>query len=530
MSDIKILAAFYIDDNEDLKDNVGFNYVIAALHQAGHNVEAIHDRFMNFDLQKIIELKPQIAMFSLYDWYLAKTLWIIRLIKENLKETTIIVGGPSVHFSAERLLRDCWYIDYAIYGEGEETVVELVKNGKGSKDIPNLVYREDGRIIKTDRKFIENLDSLPIPLSSIPQQYSNYLYVGGDRGCTGNCSFCTTKALWNKWRAKSNESIVDDLGFKVNKYNKRNVFFTINSLDNPNLKIDKLKDLCQLIINREIDVSFLVPLRAETYKNIDANDIDLLKRAGLYGLFIGVEAGNKFDLKLYNKSCKLADCYNSIDFYKKHNLYIEVGYIAVNPYSTLDRLSDNVKWLYENKLSYYQKWIYSYYMPFRGCTLFDKIQEDGLLVDHGLELGLEYKYKNREVENFVKATNDYINSDRSSNLKKTSLFMEIDKLFAKLVNMKFKNDKYYTLSEEIMEMKDEIDFALNEMSEYNYKVYLELLDRVSRNAADEQLFSIMESNYNSSDFEKRIDNAKIILNKLIKKAIFFDKGLYSFIK
>ncbi|EMS70217.1 B12-binding domain-containing radical SAM protein [Ruminiclostridium cellobioparum] len=527
---MKILAAFYIDDMEDMKDNVGFNYVIAALRQAGHEVEAVHDRFENFDMQKIIQLRPQVAMFSLYDWYLAKTLKLIRKIKEQLTETTIIVGGPSVHFSAEKLLEDCWYIDYAVYGEGEETVVELLEKGGGSEDIPNLVYRENGRIVKTDKKFIENLDTLPIPLSSIPQQYSNYLYVGGDRGCTGNCSFCTTRAMWDKWRPKSNESIAADLEFKVNRYNKRNVFFTINSLDNPNLKIDKLKDLCRLIIERKIDVSFLVPLRAEAYKNIDDNDIELLKRAGLYGLFIGVEAGNAFDLKLYNKSCKLIDCYNAVEFYKRNNLYIEVGYIAANPYSTLDRLRENAKWLYQNKLSYYQKWLYSYYMPFRGCALFDKIRQDDLLVDRGFEFELECKYKNIEIERFVTFTNAFIKSNEASNFRKTNIFMEIDKLFSKLANIEFKDERYSPLSRAILEMKPDIDEALDDMSRYNYRVYLELLQCIGDRSSDRQIFTIMDGSYNNSDFEKKLQNAGMLSRKLMLKALSFDYRLLSFIR
>lgn len=527
---MKILAAFYIDDMEDMKDNVGFNYVIAALREAGHAVESIHDRFSNFDLQQIIDLKPQVAMFSLYDWYLARTLQIIRRIKENLSETTIIVGGPAVHFTAEKLIRDYWYIDYAVYGEGEETIVQLLENDKNREAIPNLVYRENGEIIKTNKKYIENLDLLPIPLSNIPQKYSNYLYIGGDRGCTGNCSFCTTKALWNKWRPISNESMVKDVEFKVNKYNKRNVFFTINSADNPNLTINKLKDLCSLIIDRGIDISFLIPLRAETYKNIKDDDIDLLKRAGLYGLFIGAEAGNEFDLKLYNKSCKLADCYNSVEFYKRQNLYVEVGFITVNPYSTLDRIIDNVKWLYENRLSYYQKWIYSYYMPFRGCSLFDKIERDGLLIDHGLEFDLEYRYENSDVENFAKATQSFINSKRTSNINKTNLFMEIDKLFSKLVNMKYKDDRYYPLSEKVLQMKEEIDSLLNEMSEFNFKICWELLECVSCHGTREQIFAIMERAYDNTDFEKKLHHARILIRTLIQEALSIDYKLLSFIR
>ncbi len=527
---MKILAAFFIDDKEDLKDNVGFNYVIAALRQEGHNVESIHDRFMNFDLQKIIELKPQVALFSLYDWYLARTLQIIRKIKENFPDTTIIVGGPAVHFTAERLIENYQYIDYAVYGEGEETIVSLLRNDVNLKDIPNLVYREAGKIIKTDKKYIEDLDSLPIPLSNIPQQYSNYLYIGGDRGCSGNCSFCTTKALWSKWRPISNESIIKDVEFKVNTYNKRNVFFTINSADNPNLTIIKLKDMCSRIIDKKIDISFLVPLRAETYKIINDEDIDLLKRAGLYGLFIGAEAGNDFDLKLYNKSCKLDDCYKSIEYYKGHNLYVEVGYITVNPYSTLERIKDNVRWLYENKLAYYQKWIYSYYMPFRGCMLFDKIEKDGLLIDHGLEKDLEYKYKEKTVETFANATSEFINRNRSSNINKTNLFMEIDKLFSKLVNMKYKDDRYIPLSEKVYKMREEIDTVLTEMSEYNYKTCLQVLECASSNGTKEQIATILDRSYNNSDFEKKLYDAKIIIRKLIQEALSFDNKLSSFIK
>jgi len=130
------------------------------------------------------------------DWYScrANTLSILRHAK--LKGTKTVIGGPNTTHLAERVLENHAFVDYAVVGDGEEAFSMLVA-GEDEEDIPGLVYRRHGQVIRNKRRDLpldrifdlEHLDnsaynrSNPLPLSSI-------------RGCAKaerhkRCSFCS---------------------------------------------------------------------------------------------------------------------------------------------------------------------------------------------------------------------------------------------------------------------------------------------------------------------------------------------------
>lgn len=154
---------------------------------------------IDFIASELYKMKPDILGFSTYIWNLEETLQVAEIIKTVNPDTKILLGGPEVSFDGEDLLNKYPYIDYIIYGEGEETFKELVEqsiSGKSFKDILGLIYREDKVIKNPPRPLIKDLDIIPSPYKYISNEFENKIvYYESSRGCPFNCEFCLSSTI-----------------------------------------------------------------------------------------------------------------------------------------------------------------------------------------------------------------------------------------------------------------------------------------------------------------------------------------------
>ena len=93
--------------------------------------------------REIYKKNPDIVAFSSYIWNMRETLEITETLKTVKPDITIILGGPEVSYNGEEILEANNHIDYIIYGEGEETLKELllnIKNKKSMKLVEGIIY------------------------------------------------------------------------------------------------------------------------------------------------------------------------------------------------------------------------------------------------------------------------------------------------------------------------------------------------------------------------------------------------------
>lgn len=95
---------------------------------------------------------------------------VVEVAKKVNDDIVTVVGGQHFSFTTEESLNDFPEIDYIVRGEGEVTLVELIKtlrDGKNIGRVKGLSFRHNGKVIHTpQRPLIENLDTLPYPASS----------------------------------------------------------------------------------------------------------------------------------------------------------------------------------------------------------------------------------------------------------------------------------------------------------------------------------------------------------------------------
>jgi len=87
---------------------------------------------------------------------------VAETIKKQDPSKRVVLGGQNVSnsFMARLVLNQVQEVDFVIIGDGEEALLGLVE-GKPLNQIPNLAYRESGKVVFTRRKSID-IKNIPL--------------------------------------------------------------------------------------------------------------------------------------------------------------------------------------------------------------------------------------------------------------------------------------------------------------------------------------------------------------------------------
>jgi len=135
------------------------------------------------------------ALFTAY----APTVYeLIGILRKKAGSAWIVVGGAHATACPEDILQAG--ADFVVCGEGElaisALVTELSKPEPELADVPNLVWRKNGQIIRNPVVTIADLDHLPAPqylLSGLPTyaiRGQRLAMLIASRGCPHRCTFC----------------------------------------------------------------------------------------------------------------------------------------------------------------------------------------------------------------------------------------------------------------------------------------------------------------------------------------------------
>jgi anaerobic magnesium-protoporphyrin IX monomethyl ester cyclase len=186
-------------------------------------------------------------------------------------EIFTVVGGQHFTATVEQSLATYPEIDIVIRGEGEETLVELIRarsEGRPVSNVRGVSFTHDGAIYHSpDRPLLANLDELPYPgyhfVADVVEKYyfkmmadvkRRYALIEGSRGCTNDCSFCSQCAFWRwNWRSKSPTRIADEMQYTYEQYGMEFQWLTD---DNFGLGAHT-RELCRELIDRGLSADIM---------------------------------------------------------------------------------------------------------------------------------------------------------------------------------------------------------------------------------------------------------------------------------
>jgi len=304
------------------------------------------EKLKNFLLETIEKEKTEFVGFKLwagdgFDW----SIEIGKFLKRKKPELKIFGGGPQVDIFEHLIFEKGKFFDALCYVEGEEIIVELsnfVQGKRKLRDIPNLIFKENGKIIKTERKFIKNLDELPFPVYTsdifwkIDEKIKMFV-IDESRGCENACFFCIHPKKSGKRKKKSVEKLIEEIKFSINKYNVFLYRFAGSSTPG-----DLILEFAKRIIDEGLKIDYV----NSGYVNEFDIDFKILKDSGCGSIFFGIESANEEILKKgMNKNVKKIDMERVLKNCKEAGIFTVASFIYPAPFENEETRKETLQFL-----------------------------------------------------------------------------------------------------------------------------------------------------------------------------------------
>jgi radical SAM superfamily enzyme YgiQ (UPF0313 family) len=170
-----------------------------------------------------------------------------RKIRRIRSDLTIIWGGIHVTVAPGSVLKQD-FIDYIVYGEGEETLLELIRH-QGQGRVKGSLHRDDRIEDLVPREFM-NMDAVSLNWSLLdPQMYISlrdgrrYMSFVTSRGCSFKCQYCYNSVTKSRWRSWSVSKVREE----VEKIASFNVSYVAFMDDNLAVNGKWLSEVCEIL-------------------------------------------------------------------------------------------------------------------------------------------------------------------------------------------------------------------------------------------------------------------------------------------
>lgn len=340
---------------------------------------------------------------------------IAALSKEINHDIVTLLQGQLPTLAKEYSLKDR-NIDYCIIGEPDITVVELLSALERNSDllkIKGIIYKRDNKVYGGGpRDYIEDLDNFSISASAwnlinIKEyaKYSNwngslkekfYIPMLTSRGCPFDCVFCCNKDVVGKsFRARSPKNVFDEIKFLYEKYDVKEIHFFDAVF---NCDIERAKEICNLIIDSGLKISFAFPhgVRADIMTD---ELIDLFKRAGVYKLVYGVETASSRLQKEIKKNLNINQVKDVIKKTSDAGIIVGGYFMLGFPTESYEEMQETIKFAVESDLdtaAFFKVSLYDYTLGEYNCAM--DLVEKGEKFPFGFENFSYYSKKRSNTE------------------------------------------------------------------------------------------------------------------------------------
>jgi len=264
---------------------------------------------------------------------------LIEICKEVNPTAVVILGGPLVTSVPELIMKNT-KADYAVLGEGELTLIELLdhlsstENAPEISEIKGLAWKEkNGNVhLNRFREQMKNLDAVPFQDFSVWDRFKGKditeIYLSTTRGCPHACSFCY-RAM-PKYREKSVEKVKSEIEY-LKKYNFKHAW--INDLT---FNVDDSRT------HRLLDEAFATyKFSWNSFNRVTNVNLDVLKKMKKYGcdiILYGFEAISQDILNAYRKGITRSDMINAIQLTREAGIKVGGLFIIGAPEETKESL------------------------------------------------------------------------------------------------------------------------------------------------------------------------------------------------
>ncbi|MDM8523412.1 radical SAM protein [Desulfococcaceae bacterium HSG8] len=308
---------------------------------------------------------------------------LTKLAKGILPNIRAVFGGPHVSAMKEHVLEDFPVVDFAVVGEGEETLAELVeKEAADALSVKGLVCIKSGEVYFTGyrSKGIE-LDTLPFPayekLPGYPQTYKlpifNYPRAPNtscisSRGCPYACSYCDRSVFRRTFRFNSAEYLYEHLKYLKDRFAIRHINFYDDQFT---FKRKRVENFTRMLIDRPLGMTFNCAVRAE---HIDSDLLRQMKAAGCWMVSLGIETGDEDLLARHRQNADVQLLAEKIRLIKQVGLRTKGLLMMGLPGETEESIRKSMDYVFSLPIDDFNL---AKFTPFPGSPIYERIHELG---------------------------------------------------------------------------------------------------------------------------------------------------------
>jgi anaerobic magnesium-protoporphyrin IX monomethyl ester cyclase len=371
---------------------IGLAYLAAALEKGDYELTVFDCPALRIDHEKlranIASFEPNVVGITSVTPTIKSALLAAHVSKETCPNAIVVFGGPHATFMDSQILSEHPDVDIVVRGEGEETLLELLRHLFNSGDlqaVSGISFRKNGQIIRTpNRPFIQNLDELPRPA----YQYfslNRYQFFGKtilpiltSRGCPFQCSYCVSSRMVGKmFRARSPNNVADELEWLRDVHGAGAFSFYDDAFTYDKNRAIKI---CEEIKKRNIGIPWDCQTRVD---QISEETLVKMRDADCQLVSFGAESGCQTILDAVKKRTTIEQNERAVRLAKEVGLSVAMSVIIGYPGETTDTLKQTFDFIRKTKPDYVYLCLAT---PYPGTDL------RSLLEDLGWKMSTEWSH------------------------------------------------------------------------------------------------------------------------------------------
>jgi radical SAM superfamily enzyme YgiQ (UPF0313 family) len=340
---------------------IGLDYVAGAGRQAGLDVELL-DLCLAEDPEVALRdyfatRRPTLVGLSFRNiddcfwpggvWFLPDLATIVRTLR-TLTDAPIVLGGVGFSIFASRIVE---YVeaDFGIRGDGEQALVELVRQWQGSRrweSVDGLVWRDNGQLRVNRPAWPE---SLAVPTDRALVDNPTYFRRGGQigletkRGCNRRCIYCADPLAKGPFLRRRNPA---EVAQEVETLLAQGVDVLHLCDSEFNVPGEHAREVCQELIRRGLGerVRWYAYLAVLPF---DAELADLMRRAGCVGINFTSDAASPAMLAAYGQPHRREDLQNAVRLCRDRGLAVMTDLLLGGPGETPETAAESIRFFQE---------------------------------------------------------------------------------------------------------------------------------------------------------------------------------------
>ena len=331
---------------------IGMGYLIAVAKQHGLKAEFVDMGVSHFTVEDLLEhigqVNPKLVGFTAYTVQIKSAAFIAKEIKKRFGALPVCVGGVHATVTPKETLEEFEDFDFAVCGEAElllPRIIDSIDRGTPLSDVAGVVTREKKEF---SRQAIECLDDLPFPAwedfdltdyqGCYPHRTNLELPMTTSRGCPYSCVFCV-RAFGQRRRSRSVQSVLSEIERNIEEFGCESICFVDETFM---FDLKWCNELFEQMIERGLNkkVTWSCSTRVN---NVSPELFRLMRKAGCYYVFFGLESGDDTILKTIKKRITREQIKKAIQWAKQAQLICVGSFIIGLPGETEETVNENIE-------------------------------------------------------------------------------------------------------------------------------------------------------------------------------------------